>query len=50
MIKQSLPHLGFIQELGFLDLLSLWKHIDKSNKVTLPYPGWYSVAKFFYTY
>ncbi|KAB0792502.1 hypothetical protein PPYR_14461 [Photinus pyralis] len=39
MIKRALPHLGFIHELGFLDLLSLWKHLDKSNKITLPYAG-----------
>ncbi|KAF5282251.1 hypothetical protein FQR65_LT14383 [Abscondita terminalis] len=39
MIKQALPHLGFIQEMGFLDLLSLWKYLDKMNKVTYPYSG-----------
>ncbi|KAK5640063.1 hypothetical protein RI129_010874, partial [Pyrocoelia pectoralis] len=39
MIKRALPHLGFIQELGFLDLLSLWRHLEKSNKITFPYSG-----------
>ncbi|KAK4873175.1 hypothetical protein RN001_015204 [Aquatica leii] len=39
MIKQALPHLGFIQELGFLDLLSLWKNLDKTNKIVYPYSG-----------
>ncbi|KAF5299708.1 hypothetical protein FQA39_LY11503 [Lamprigera yunnana] len=39
MIKQALPYLGSIQELGFLDLLSLWKHMDKTNKIVYPYSG-----------
>jgi hypothetical protein len=38
MIKQSLPELNFTpKQLGFLDLLSLWKILEKYPKVVLPY-------------
>lgn len=42
MIKQSLPHLSFNQKQeGILDLLSLWKHIEKLPRVVLPFEGIY---------
>ncbi|KAJ8966185.1 hypothetical protein NQ317_011249 [Molorchus minor] len=38
MIKQALPNLNFSQkQVGFLDLCTLWKHIDRFAKVKLPY-------------
>ncbi|XP_063920032.1 exonuclease mut-7 homolog isoform X2 [Zophobas morio] len=38
MIKQSLPELNFTpKQVGFLDLLSLWKILEKYPKVVLPY-------------
>ncbi|XP_022903188.1 exonuclease mut-7 homolog [Onthophagus taurus] len=37
MILQSLPSLSFNQNGGFLDLLTLWKQIDKHPKVKLPF-------------
>lgn len=40
MIKQSIPSLSFNQkQLGYLDLLSLWKYIEKSSKVKFPFDG-----------
>ena len=40
MIKQSLPELNFTpKQVGFLDLLSLWKILEKYPKVVLPYEG-----------
>ncbi|XP_008191355.1 exonuclease mut-7 homolog [Tribolium castaneum] len=38
MIKHSLPELNFTpKQVGFLDLLSLWKLLEKYPKVVLPY-------------
>lgn len=38
MIRQALPHLSFNQKhIGFLDLFSLWKQLEKQQKITLPY-------------
>lgn len=40
MIKQSLPDLNFTpKQIGFLDLLSLWKVLDKYPNVKLPFEG-----------
>ncbi|VEN35646.1 unnamed protein product [Callosobruchus maculatus] len=38
MIRQALPDLNFSpKHVGFLDLCSLWKHLEKFPKVKLPY-------------
>ncbi|XP_018564099.1 exonuclease mut-7 homolog [Anoplophora glabripennis] len=38
MIRRALPYLNFtVKQVGFLDLCSLWKHLDKFPKVKLPY-------------
>ncbi|KAJ8964085.1 hypothetical protein NQ314_005139 [Rhamnusium bicolor] len=40
MIRQALPDLNFSpKQVGFLDLCSLWKHLDKFPEVKLPYEG-----------
>ncbi|KAI4470635.1 5' exonuclease domain-containing protein [Holotrichia oblita] len=37
IIIHSLPHLSFNQNAGFLDVLSLWKQIEKNPNIKLPY-------------
>ncbi|KAK9693720.1 3prime-5prime exonuclease [Popillia japonica] len=37
IIIHSLPHLSFNQHAGFLDVLSLWKQIEKNPNIKLPY-------------
>ncbi|XP_066138244.1 exonuclease mut-7 homolog [Euwallacea fornicatus] len=38
MIRQALPNLNFdTKQLGFLDLCSLWKHMEKYPKLRLPF-------------
>lgn len=38
MIRSALPHVNFNpKHLGFLDLCTLWKHIEKYPKVRFPY-------------
>ncbi|KAJ8924964.1 hypothetical protein NQ315_001129 [Exocentrus adspersus] len=38
MIRRALPHLNFSpKQVGFLDLCSLWKHLDKFPKIKLPH-------------
>lgn len=40
MIRQALPELNFSsKQIGFLDLCSLWKHLDKFPKYKFPYEG-----------
>lgn len=40
MIRHALPELNFSsKQIGFLDLCSLWKHIDKFPKFKFPYEG-----------
>lgn len=47
MIKHSLPHLSFnVKQDGFLDLLSLWKHIDKIPKVVFPHEGIQKITQY----
>lgn len=38
MIRQALPNLSISQKhVGFLDLLALWKQIDKCPDIRLPF-------------
>ncbi|CAH1155277.1 unnamed protein product [Phaedon cochleariae] len=38
MIRQALPDLNFsTKQIGFLDLCTLWKHLDRFPEVKLPY-------------
>lgn len=42
MIKQSIPNLMFShKQIGYLDLMALWKQIEKCPKVVFPYEGKY---------
>lgn len=44
MIRHALPHLNFTtKQVGFLDLCSFWKILEKHPEVKLPFEGIYSL-------